>query len=86
MRTVAPRVPGALLWVFAFSCPAERPGHEVKAAFVYHFGEYVRWPSPMRAERRVQFEINRDAVERASLSPSAQLLRLARALVDTRIR
>ena len=28
---------------------AERPEHEVKAAFLYNFGKYVRWPQSARA-------------------------------------
>jgi len=28
---------------------AERPEHEVKAAFLYNFGKYVRWPPNARA-------------------------------------
>jgi hypothetical protein len=177
-----PSVFGGLLLALALALPcagAERPEHEVKAAFVYHFGKYVRWPSApaaagspfvvavlgedpfgaalddiargnrienrpvlvrraatlaelgecqvlfisaseepkleeilaalaksptltvsdipqfvarggmiglIRADRRVQFEVNLDAVERANLSLSSQLLRLAKALVDTRTR
>ena len=39
----------ALLGVLSCGCivpamAAERPEHEVKAAFLYNFGKYVRWP------------------------------------------
>lgn len=158
---------------------AERPEHEVKAAFLYNFGKYVRWPKnasrsddtfviailgadpfgaalddivrgnriDMRpvtvrrvskvgeldgcevlyisaaetarlgsilaalpkapiltvsdmpqfverggmiglvmANRRVQFEVNAEAAERAGLVLGSQLMRLARTVVDTRVR
>jgi hypothetical protein len=160
---------------------AERPEHEVKAAFLYNFGKYVRWPKSasgsgsydafviavlgadpfgaalddivrgnridnrpvtvrrvskvselggcevlyisaaetarlgsilaalpkapiltvsdmpqfverggmiglVMANRRVQFEVNAEAAERAGLMLGSQLMRLARTVVDTRVR
>ena len=158
---------------------AERPEHEVKAAFLYNFGKYVRWPKDasgaddtfviailgadpfgaalddivrgnridnrpvtvrrvskvgelegcevlyisaseaprlrsilaalpqapiltvsdvpqfverggmiglVMANRRVQFEVNAEAAERAGLMLGSQLMRLARTVVDTRVR
>jgi hypothetical protein len=171
---------GALTWGLGFpAVAAERPEHEVKAAFLYNFGKYVRWPKSapapdtpfviallgadpfgaaldeivrdnriddrpvtvkrvskaaelgacevlfigasedarlekilaelpkapiltvsdmprfverggmiglVAANRRVQFEVNADAAERAGLVLGSQLLRLARAVVDAKAR
>ncbi|MPZ45234.1 MAG: DUF4154 domain-containing protein [Betaproteobacteria bacterium] len=171
---------GALTWGIGLPvAAAERPEHEVKAAFLYNFGKYVRWPKSapapdtpfviallgadpfgaaldeivrgnriddrpvtvkrvskvselgacevlfigasedarlekilaelpkapiltvgdmprfverggmiglVAANRRVQFEVNADAAERAGLVLGSQLLRLARAVVDPKAR
>jgi YfiR/HmsC-like len=50
-RTLLLRMLGMLsVLALGFGCPAvaaERPEHEVKAAFLYNFGKYVRWPKSM---------------------------------------